>query len=196
MVIGHGSDHPPVRINTSQQLPATPATSATSATPKTPGTGAVQPTGHPAAPPVHLTIPGIGVDAPVEAGGLNADGTVEVPPLDRPGQVDWYREGPAPGETGPAVLLGHLDTHKGPAVFSRLRDLKPGDRIDIRRQDGSTVSFRVRELQQFPKADFPTELVYGNTTTPQLRLITCGGSLGGNGHYSDNIIVLADQLPS
>ncbi|MEV4558035.1 class F sortase [Kitasatospora sp. NPDC049285] len=149
----------------------------------------------PVAPPVRLVIPRIGVDAPVAATGLNADGTVEVPPMDRPEQVGWYRNGPAPGETGPAVLLGHLDTRKGPAVFHQLPRLAPGDRVELRREDGSTVAFRVRELVQYPKSRFPTELVYGNTTTAQLRLVTCGGALGGDGHYLDNIIVLADLLP-
>ncbi|MFC9327512.1 class F sortase [Kitasatospora sp. NPDC057015] len=144
------------------------------------------------APPVRLLIPRIGVDAPVEGGGLNPDGTVEVPPADRPGQVDWYREGPAPGQRGPAVILGHYDTRKGPAVFHRLPQLRPGDRIDIRRGDGSTVSFTVRELQQFLKSRFPTATVYGDTDTPQLRLITCGGRVASDGHYTDNIIVLAD----
>jgi sortase (surface protein transpeptidase) len=108
--------------------------------------------------------------------------------------VDWYRNGPAPGQTGPAVLLGHLDTRKGPAVFSRLPQLAPGDRIEIRRTDGTSITYRVRELRQAPKNEFPTDLVYGDTPDPELRLITCGGSLAANGHYTDNIIVLADQV--
>ncbi|MER5863461.1 class F sortase [Kitasatospora sp. NPDC002040] len=191
MVLGSGSDRPPVRITASQQLPAGAGAAATPAGERTGPT----PADASVSPPVRLTIPQIGVDAPIQAGGLNPDGTVEVPPMDRPELVDWYREGPAPGQVGPAVLLGHLDTHKGPAVFARLPKLVPGDRIDIHRQDGSTVSYRVRELGQFAKAEFPTELVYGNTDTPQLRLITCGGALGGNGHYVDNIVVLADLLP-
>ncbi|WP_344467956.1 class F sortase [Kitasatospora kazusensis] len=191
VVLGCTPDPPPVRISVSGQA-ALPTGGPQSSLPPHPSRSADPPV----APPVRLVIPGIGVDAPVESGGLNADGTVEVPPLDQPGQVDWYRNGPAPGQTGPAVLLGHLDTRKGPAVFGRLLKLKPGDRIDIRRQDGSTVSYRVRELREFPKSGFPTQLVYGETDTAQLRLITCGGTLGGNGHYSDNIIVFADLLPA
>ncbi|WP_181442195.1 class F sortase [Streptomyces tateyamensis] len=162
-----------------------------------PATGATTPdpaAAAPVPPPQRLLIPRIGVDAPVSAGGLNADGTVEVPPLDRPAQVDWYRGGPAPGQVGPAVLLGHLDTHKGPAVFSRLPELAPGDRIEIRRTDGSSVGYQVRELRRAPKNAFPTQLVYGDTPDPELRLITCGGSLAADGHYTDNIIVLADLV--
>ncbi len=178
--------HPPVRIAPVAQQPLAAAVAQPTAA------AAPAPAG-PLSPPVRLLIPRIGVDAPVDSGGLNGDGTVEVPPLGRPEQVDWYRDGPAPGQPGPAVLLGHLDTRKGPAVFQRLPELRAGDRIDIRRQDGSTVSYQVRELAQYPKDRFPTDLVYGNTANPQLRLITCGGVLGGNGHYTDNIIVLADQ---
>ncbi len=190
VLLGGSPDRPPVRISTALSAPADLPSAAVppSTAPSRAATG-------PAAPPVRLTIPRMGVDAPVEPSGLNADGTVEVPPMDRPGQVGWYRNGPAPGQTGPAVLLGHLDTRKGPAVFNRVRELRPGDRIEIRRQDGSSVSYRVRELRQFAKNAFPTELVYGDTDTPQLRLITCGGTLSGNGHYTDNIIVLADLIP-
>lgn len=150
----------------------------------------------PAAPPTRLVIPSIGVDAAVSPGGLNSDGTVEVPPLDQPSQVDWYDQGPAPGAVGPAVLLGHVDTKAGPAVFAKLPKLKPGDRIEIHRGDGSTVTFQVRKLEQPHKDQFPTDEVYGNTDTPQLRVITCGGSLQSNGHYSDNIIVFADLVSS
>ncbi|MER8186485.1 class F sortase [Kitasatospora sp. NPDC094015] len=189
LVAGRSPDPAPVRI-----AAAGPAGQVgTGAPPSTAPTGTVAQL--PLSPPVRLLIPRIGVDAPVQGVGLNPDGTVEVPPLERPEEVGWYREGPAPGQVGPAVLLGHYDTRKGPAVFNRLPGLRPGDRIDIRREDGGTVSYQVRELRQFAKNAFPTELVYGDTAGPQLRLITCGGTLAGNGHYTDNIIVLADPLP-
>ncbi|WP_344446509.1 class F sortase [Kitasatospora nipponensis] len=191
----------PVRISTAA---ASPATAATPDAPGTAGAGQAPaggaggttppPATRTASPPVHLTIARIGVDAPVVDTGLNTDGTVEVPPMDRPSEVGWYRGTPTPGQVGPAVLLGHIDTRQGPAVFNRLPQLRPGDRIDIRRQDGSTVSFQVRELHDYAKTAFPTELVYGNTPGPQLRLITCGGELGSDGHYKDNIIVMADPI--
>ncbi|GAA2112676.1 hypothetical protein GCM10009759_55650 [Kitasatospora saccharophila] len=141
-------------------------------------------------PPVRVVVPRIGVDAPVLGVGLNPDGTVEVPPLDRPGQVGWFRAG-----DGPTVLLGHYDTRRGPAVFHGVPGLRPGDRIEVRQQDGGTRAYLVRELHQYAKDAFPTELVYGAAAGPQLRLVTCGGTLGGDGHYSDNIVVFADPLP-
>ncbi|MFJ5122047.1 MULTISPECIES: class F sortase [unclassified Kitasatospora] len=142
--------------------------------------------------PTRLLIPAAGVDAPVTSLGLNADGTVEVPPADRAGETGWYRNGPTPGETGPAVLIGHYDTVHGPAVFHGLPKLRPGELIQVRRADGSTVDFRVRTLLQAAKDRFPTQTVYGDTPTPTLRLITCGGRIGSDGHWTDNIIVLAD----
>ncbi|MEV8100349.1 class F sortase [Kitasatospora sp. NPDC085879] len=158
-----------------------------------PAGGAARPADdRPASPPVRLLIPRIGVDAPVGPVGLNGDGTVEVPPLDRPGQVGWYRNGAAPGRPGAAVLLGHYATRKGSAVFHRLPSVRPGDTVQVRREDGSTVSYRVRAVRQFPKSAFPTELVYGDTPDAQLRVVTCGGTIGRDGHYSDNIVVLAD----
>ncbi|GAB2693182.1 class F sortase [Kitasatospora kifunensis] len=198
-LLGHTTQQPPpVRINTVAAAPAdSPATVPVAPPSGGPSAGA-QPPAPPAqaAPPTRLVIPSIGVDAPVGPGGLNSDGTVEVPPLDQPSRVDWYDQGPAPGAVGPAVLLGHLDTKAGPAVFAKLPKLKPGDKIEIHRADGSTVTFQVRELHQYAKDAFPTDLVYGSTSTPQLRVITCGGSLQSNGHYSDNIIVFADLVSS
>ncbi|MFF0413828.1 class F sortase [Kitasatospora sp. NPDC004745] len=160
------------------------------------GTGATTPPPAPkpfaASAPTRLLIPSAGVDAPVTGLGLNPDGTVEVPAADRAGEVGWYRNGPTPGETGPAVLIGHYDTAHGPAVFQRVPKLRPGDLIQVRRADGGTVGFRVRELLQAAKDRFPTETVYGDTPAPALRLITCGGRIGTDGHWTDNIIVLAD----
>ncbi|WP_181799452.1 class F sortase [Kitasatospora acidiphila] len=186
VVLSQGSSQPPVRIATTAAAPPAPAPVVPAAAPSTTVRSA----------PVRVQIPRLGVDAPVVPAGLNADGTAQVPPLDHPGQVDWYDGGPAPGETGPAVLLGHYDNQAGPAVFHQLPNLRPGDRIEIRRADGSTVNYQVRELRQAPKDAFPTDAVYGDTTNPQLRLITCGGVLQQSGHYSDNIIVFADLTAS
>jgi sortase (surface protein transpeptidase) len=191
VVLSQGPSQTPVRIATTAEAPP----SSVAAAPSTPLPGTPSPQAS-AAPPQRVLIPRFGVDAPVLSAGLNADGTAPVPPLDHPGEVDWYDGGPAPGERGPAVLLGHYDTQAGPAVFHQVPNLRPGDRIEIRRTDGSTVNYRVRELRQAPKDAFPTDAVYGDTVNPQLRLITCGGVLQSNGHYSDNIIVFADLVAS
>jgi hypothetical protein len=143
-------------------------------------------------PPVHLDIPRIGVDTALIPLGLNEDGTVMVPPSDPLAPAGWYRYLASPGEPGPAVLLGHVDSHGGPAVFSRLSDLRPGDGISVRRADGSSVAFVVESVHTHPKSDFPTAAVYGPTDVPVLRLITCGGAFDRvRRTYLSNVVVYA-----
>ncbi|MFD2415343.1 class F sortase [Amycolatopsis pigmentata] len=143
--------------------------------------------------PTHVRIPKIGVESTLVPLGLNKDGTLQVPPLNQAMQAGWYRLGPTPGEVGPAVIAGHVDGdgHKG--VFYDLKSLAPGDDIDIDREDGTTAHFRVDHVSEVPKNAFPTEAVYGDTDTPELRLITCGGAFDRSARsYVDNIIVFAD----
>jgi hypothetical protein len=143
-----------------------------------------------AANPTTIRIPGIGVEASMIPLGLRGDGTIEVP--DDFDQTGWWVDGPEPGETGPAVVLGHVDSRQGPAVFFELRDLQPGEAVHIDRMDGSTVTYVVDRVERHPKTDFPTEAVYGPTTEPVLRLVTCGGSFDRSRRsYDDNIIVFA-----
>jgi sortase family protein len=145
------------------------------------------------APPRRIRIPAIGVSAPVIPLGLNKDRTIQVPKDFS--KTGWYRPGPEPGEVGPAVIVGHVDSKTGPAVFFRIRELKPGNRILIRRADGSTVRFHVNGLERWPKAEFPTRRVYGRTRGPVLRLVTCSGAFdSSSGHYVDNTIVFATRL--
>ncbi len=148
----------------------------------------------PAARPTILAIPRIGVRAPLGSVGLTAQGTLEVPaPGPHYDQPAWYRYSPTPGSVGPAVVLGHVDSAaNGPSVFYRLHLLRPGDRVEVTRVDGRTAIFNVDSVRQFPKADFPTALVYANTAVPALRLITCGGRFDSSRRsYVDNVVVLA-----
>jgi len=104
----------------------------------------------------------------------------------------WYALGPRPGDPGSAVILGHVDSKRGPAVFYRLRELRPGDQIAITRADGSSVRFAVQRTAQYDKRRFPTDDVYYPTLAPALRLVTCGGQFDfTTGHYRSNIIVFA-----
>jgi sortase (surface protein transpeptidase) len=143
------------------------------------------------AEPVRLRIPAAGVDTPLVRLHRAADGSVEVP-TDF-GVAGWYAEGPRPGQAGPAVILGHVDSRAGPAVFFRLKDLPPGAEVVVDRADGSTVAFRVRSTLRVPKLEFPTDAVYGPTLEPSLRLVTCGGRFDRAARsYRDNVIVSAD----
>lgn len=168
--------------------PALPPPSAAGALPSAPGS--VQPL-RPSAP-TRLEIPTIGVTTSLMPLGLNPDHSLQVPPLSRAQEAGWYRYGPTPGSKGAAVIAGHVDTTRGPAVFFRLGKLRPGDVIKVHRQDGTTAEFRVDSAEAVSKNDFPTQKVYGRVGYPALRLITCGGSFDrGSGHYTDNIIVYA-----
>jgi sortase (surface protein transpeptidase) len=144
--------------------------------------------------PVRIDIPKIHVTSSLDRLGRAADGTVEVP---SDWQVaGWYAPGPRPGDPGSAVILGHVDSKSGPAVFYRLRELDRGDEIRVARADGSTVRFIVERTQQYPKDRFPTDEVYYPTLTPALRLVTCGGAFDPTaGRYRSNIIVFATLRP-
>ena len=105
----------------------------------------------------------------------------------------WYSAGPEPGEPGPAVIAGHLDSKTGPDVFARLSQARPGQRIRIDLEDGTTLIFRVTDVEQYAQTDFPTRSVYGATDDPELRLITCGGAYDhAVGRYQDNVVVFAE----
>ena len=141
--------------------------------------------------PVRLRIPAAHVDTALQLLGRNADGTIAVP--SNPGVAGWYADGPRPGQPGPAVILGHVDSTTGPAVFFRLDRLVPGDAITVDSADGSRRAFRVTGVTRVPKNEFPTDLVYLPTLQPVLRLVTCGGSFDRVAHsYRDNVIVFAD----
>jgi hypothetical protein len=143
-----------------------------------------------AAPPTRVTIPAIGVDSDLAEIGVDAAGAL-VPPAD-PHRAGWFAAGPAPGEVGPAVLAGHVDDRSGPAVFFRLEELSAGDRVVVTRSDGQAVVFSVARVVTYPKDDFGTAEVYGPTTDPELRLITCGGTFDRSRRsYTDNVVVYA-----
>lgn len=144
-------------------------------------------------PPVHVVIPAIGVDSPVNPLGLNDDGTLAVP---QPGphldQAAWFENSPSPGQPGPAVIEGHVDSPEGPSVFFRLGSIQPGDRIRVRRADGVLTVFRVNAVRDFPKSGFPTRLVYGgDLASPTLRLITCSDFNPDTHHHEGNEVVFA-----
>lgn len=141
--------------------------------------------------PTSIRIPKVFLETTFERSlGLNADQTVEVP--DSYDKVGWYRLGAAPGEVGTAVILGHVDSYKGPAVFYSLGQLKSGDQIFIAREDGTEAVFEVEYSERYDQEGFPSEQVYGKTEYPSLRLITCTGTYDrGVQRYSHNLVVYA-----
>lgn len=137
--------------------------------------------------PSEVSIPRLGVVDEVVPVGLDVEGAMVVPPVDR---VGWYERGPAPGEVGPAVLAGHVNYDGVIGSFSRIGELQPGDRIEVTDTAGTGHRFTVYDVMQVDKDVFPTGLVWGDTETPELRLITCSGAVI-NHDYTENTIVRA-----
>jgi hypothetical protein len=155
--------------------------------PREPGSEPVLPRG---AQPGAVAIPAIGVSSPLVRLGLQPDRRMEVP--EDYSVAGWYTGGPRPGDRGPAVIAGHVDSKSGPAVFYRLGQLRKGDLIVVRYPGRAEARFRVERTERHPKRAFPTARVYGDTAGPALRLVTCGGSFDrASGHYRDNVIVFA-----
>ena len=143
--------------------------------------------------PVRLWIPKIAVSTPLVRLGRLPDGSLQVPKeWDRAG---WYDGGPRPGQPGPAVILGHVDSTSGPAVFYRLIKLRPGDIVRVGLANKRILAFRVQQIARYPKDKFPTQAVYLPTLERELRLITCGGSFDeAVRHYRDNVVVYATLI--
>jgi LPXTG-site transpeptidase (sortase) family protein len=141
-----------------------------------------------------ISIPAIGVHTAVNPIGLSDDGTLAVP---QPGphldEAAWFENSPTPGQPGPSIIEGHVDSTEGPSVFFKLGDVRPGDQVVVRRADGRVVTFRVDAVRDFLKARFPTRLVYGgkNLSQPTLRLITCSDFDSSTHHHIGNEVVFA-----
>jgi LPXTG-site transpeptidase (sortase) family protein len=141
-----------------------------------------------ASEPTHIHIPRLHLDAPIQATGQKSDGTLEVPKATD--TVGWYKNSPTPGELGPAVIAGHVDSTSGPAVFWRLGELQVGDTFEINRADGSLITFKVDAIKQYSQDNLPADEVYGDIDYAGIRLITCSGTFNRQTHhYTDNTVV-------
>lgn len=176
-------------IQLSGMQPTKPQVFAAAATPK-PAPVEPTPVSMKRSLPTHLSIPDVAIDTNLIQLGKNEDGTLETPKsYDVAG---WYKYSPTPGEIGPAVLTGHVDNYMGAAVFFRLKEIQPGQKIAVTREDGSVATFTVSKLEQFDQDHFPTDAVYGNTKDSELRVITCGGPFNHvSGEYTQNTVVFA-----
>ena len=147
-------------------------------------------------PGYQVSVPELHLDAaPLVPLGLNPDGTIQVPPLSKPKELGVYTKGPMPGQNGPAIILGHVNSGGVDGAFAHLPDLKAGDTVTTTAPGGQTTKFKVYRTQVVDKAGFPTSGVYSDTKGPELRLITCGpGPLDSSGHnYLKQTIVYAKK---
>ncbi|GAA0632830.1 class F sortase [Sporichthya brevicatena] len=144
------------------------------------------------ADPARVAVPRLGISAALSPLSLGADGELIPPDY---GSAGWYRNGPEPGETGRAVIAGHVDSRTGPDVFADLRNARPGDRIVVDLVDGTAQEFVVDDVGLYAKSAFPTADVYGPSTERELRLITCGGEYDRDrGGYQSNVVVFAHAV--
>jgi sortase (surface protein transpeptidase) len=147
----------------------------------------------PVAAPVSLTIPLIGVQSNLITLGLQSDGQLQVPSTTS--VAGWYTGSPRPGSVGSSIIVGHIDNTSGPGVFYRLNTLTKGDKIYVKRADGTLAEFSVTSVQSYLKDHFPTEDVYGPVPDAELRLITCGGTFDpATHHYLSDIVVYAAEV--
>lgn len=143
--------------------------------------------------PAFVEIEQVAVTSSLIPLGLRDDGSLQVPTV--ASQAGWFAEGVVPGQPGPAVIVGHVDSYLGSAVFARLKEVKPADRVRVVMNDGTTLTFAVSRVDQYPKTLFPTDLVYGKTSGPELRLVTCAGPFDRAARsYEDNIVVYANLV--
>ncbi|MFJ8234046.1 class F sortase [Streptomyces sp. NPDC094448] len=145
----------------------------------------------PHSPPRRIVVPSLRIDAPVRGVGLTSDRSVAPPPVGEANLAGWYTGSVSPGERGTAVVVGHVDTETGPAVFHPLARLGPGDRIEVAREDGRTAVFTVYGVESLPRDGFPAGRVYRDAPRPELRLITCGGRWSPGSGYQENVVVFA-----
>jgi sortase (surface protein transpeptidase) len=180
-------------FHTQQAVRSFSAATASGAVPASPSTAAATTAPAPTrqrAIPASLSIPAISLHTTLQQLGLDASGALN-PPTNTT-QAGWYTGSSLPGEPGPTVLAGHVDTYQGPAVFYKLDDLGPGDTITVALSDGTSVEYVVTQVQLYAKDAFPTAEVYGARPDPELRLITCGGSFDYTKRsYRDNVVVYA-----
>lgn len=143
--------------------------------------------------PVRIGIPRIAVNAVIESVGLAADGSMGVPKKTR--NTAWYNLGPRPGETGSAVISGHVNWLYGAtAVFAKLNRLKPGDKITVRDDKGKVISFVVRGSKIYGAEADATDVFGSNDGKAHLNLVTCGGTWDKRAkQYTKRLVVFADK---
>jgi hypothetical protein len=146
-------------------------------------------------PPTAIAIRSLDIRARVHRVGIAPDGSIAVPPPDRYQEAGWYDQSPTPGQYGPSMIVGHVDTGTGPAIFHNLARIRSGAKIEVTRMDRSVAVFEVNSVKRYDKTQLPAQRMYDDFDRPGLRLITCGGRwVGGTTGYADNVVVFASLV--
>lgn len=195
---GTRTSHPPQPVGSDMfQATAAPSPGQASSRPSVLSAGSSAPVAAMAASvPTRIKIPTIRVDAPVMRIGLDGTDHLDTPPENNRNLVGWYSGGPTPGSAGNAVMDGHVDTRRGPAVFYNLGALRRNDPVEVDRSDGTVAVFSIDAVEVYSKNAFPDQKVYGPSRDPELRVITCGGSYSKRSGYRANVVVYAHLVSS
>jgi len=195
---GTRTSHPPQPVGSDafQAAPASPSAEESSAPPVPAASSGVPVPAMLSSVPTRIRIPSIRVDAPVIRVGLDSTEHLETPPETNRNLVGWYSDGTTPGAAGNAVMDGHVDTRRGPAVFYNLGALRKQDTIEVDRLDGTVAVFAIDAIEVYSKKAFPDQKVYGPSRDPELHLITCGGSYSRRSGYRANVVVYAHLVRS
>lgn len=143
--------------------------------------------------PKKLEIPSLGINAKIKAKGLTRDKKMQAP--SNSGHVAWYRHGARPGETGNAVLAGHLDTAtSAEGVFANLKDIKVGADVYVTDSKNNSLHFTVTKIAAYTSQDAPLSEIFGASDTPRLNLITCDGKWDRKKHQYQKRLVVYSTL--
>lgn len=143
--------------------------------------------------PIRLIIPKINVNAMFESVGLTSDGAVGVPR--NQDEVAWFNLGARPGEKGVAIISGHYGRiNKKSSVFDDLHKLRTGDEIFVEDDQGTTISFVVRESRRYDSDANAPDVFLSNNEGSHLNLITCEGVWDEvTKSYPARLVVFADK---
>ena len=125
--------------------------------------------------PTELSIPRLGIYAPIESVGTLDNNAMAVPT--GIGDVGWYDRGPRPGDIGSAVIAGHVNWTNGQdAVFTSLHSIEIGDTVQVINSVGSTDMFIVRAIKDYSEDSDTTDVFSSSDGSRWLNLITCDGT--------------------
>jgi LPXTG-site transpeptidase (sortase) family protein len=145
--------------------------------------------------PRYLKIPKLGVNARVLQVGTNKDGSLGTP--SNVFDTAWYNASAKPGQPGATLIDGHVSSWTSHGVFYGLKNLKPGDTMQVVRGDGSVFNYKVVKTQVYKDNNVDmraaiTPVVQG---TPGLNLITCTGQVKpGTSEFNERVIVFTEQV--
>ena len=144
--------------------------------------------------PVRVQVEGTGIDLEVVPVGIEDNGAMTIP--NNHVQAGWYKYGPAPGsDAGSSVLAAHVDSRTEVLPIAGLKDITPGTRVTVTREDGSQVVYQTQQVENIAKRSLDGHRLFDRTGDHLLKLVTCGGKwLDTENDYEDNVVLTATPV--